>query len=195
MGGATSFYPSPIRKRKRKREETDPPNFVPAKIFASCLEKQPKRKKVGKVLSHILSRGKVQKVFRGSSNLWLGEKVVIENHCNYSIMNSVCKKAIPQNMEKGNSEEVHCESQEGKKSIANPSSDETITQKVDDITHVFYPEHEYGEKKDCEVGEIVSKMTHQRYSRLNQLKKSLTGCYNVVKKAMAKQLRKISCFN
>ena len=195
MGGGTSFYPSPIRKRKRKREETDPPNCVPAKIFASCLEKQPKHKKVGKVLSHILSRGKVQKIFRGSSNLWLGEKVVIEINCINSITNSVCEKAIPQNMERGNSEQVHGESQEEKKSIANPSSDEPITQKVDDITHVFYRAHEYSEKKDYEVGEIVSKMTHQRRSRRNQLKKSLTGFCSLVKKAMAKQLRKISCFN
>ena len=56
MGKAAIFNLSPVRERKRKREEKDTPNYIPAKMFASCLEKQSKLKKVGKVLSHILSR-------------------------------------------------------------------------------------------------------------------------------------------
>ena len=93
-------------------------------------------------------------------------------------------------MEEGNPEEVHSESQEGKKCIANPSFDKRVV----DSTHV-YPEHEYGEKEDCEVGEIVSRMTHQRTSRRNQLIKGLIGFCNAVKKAMTKDLLKISFFN
>ena len=196
MGGATSFYPSPVRERKRKREEKDPPNCIPAKKFSLCLKKQSKHKEVAKVLNHILSRGKVQTAFQCSnSNLWLVEKVVIENHCNCGILNSACKKAIPSNLAEGNPEEVHSESREGKKSIANPSCDEKVPQKVDNSTKVLYPEHERGENEDCEVGEIVSKTTHQRRSRRNQLKKRLTGFCNAVKKAMTKQLHKLSCFN
>ena len=195
MGGATNFYPSPVRERKRKRDEKDPPNCIPAKIFAPCLEKQSKCKKVGKVLNHILSRRKVQTTFQGNFKLWLEEKVVIESHCHYSIINSACQKEIPQNLEDENPEEVHSESQVGKIIIANSSSDGKVAQKVDDSTHVFYLEHKYDEKEDCEVGEIVSKMTHQRTSRRNQLKKSLTGFCKAVKKAVTKQLHKISCFN
>ena len=110
MGGATSSYSSPVREKKRKREEKDPPNSIPAKIFVSCFEKKSKRKKVGKVLNHILSRRKVQTIFKGNSNLWLEEKVVIESHCSYSIMNSACQREILQNIEDENLEEVHNES-------------------------------------------------------------------------------------
>ena len=110
MGGATSSYSSPVREKKRKREEKDPPNSIPAKIFVSCFEKKSKRKKVGKVLNHILSRRKVQTIFKGNSNLWLEEKAVIESHCSYSIMNSACQREILQNIEDENLEEVHNES-------------------------------------------------------------------------------------
>ena len=78
--------------------------------------------------------------------------------------------------------EIHSESQEGKKNIANPSPDERITQKVDDSSHAFYTKHEYGENEDCKVGEIVSEMTNQRTSRRNQLKKSLKEFSKAVKK-------------
>ena len=87
----------------------------------------------------------------GNSNLWLEKKVVIENHCTYSITNSACEKVIPQNMEEGSTEEVHGESQSRMKSFANSSSDEKLVQKVDDSNHVFYLEHQYDEKEDCEV--------------------------------------------
>ena len=150
MGAATSIYPIPFRERKRKQEEKDPPNCV-QKFFVSCLKKHSKRKEVGKVLNHILSRGKVQTTFQGNSNLWLEKKVVIENHCTYSITNSACEKVIPQNMEEGSTEEVHGESQSRMKSFANSSSDEKLVQKVDDSNHVFYLEHQYDEKEDCEV--------------------------------------------
>ena len=99
-------------------------------------------------------------------------------------------------MEEGNTEEVHGDSQSGKKSFANSSSDEKVVQKVDDSTHVFYPEHEYGEKEDCEVREIESEMTHKIRLQRNQLKKVLTGLFlNAVKKKMTKQIRKVNCFN
>ena len=52
-------------------------------------------------------------------------------------MISACGEVIFQNMGEWNL-------------ITNPSSDEEVAQKVDDSTHVFYDEHEYGElqKKD-----------------------------------------------
>ena len=77
-------------------------------------------------------------------------------------MNSDCEKVIPQNMEDSNPERVQSESQEGKN-----VADEKVVQKLSDRTHIFYLEHEYGEKKDCEVAEIESKMTGQRRSRRN----------------------------
>ena len=52
-------------------------------------------------------------------------------------MISACGEVIFQNMGEWNR-------------ITNPSSDEEVAQKVDDSTHVFYDEQEYGElqKKD-----------------------------------------------
>ena len=50
MSGETRFYPSPVRVRKRQREQKEQPSCIPAKILR--LDKQPKREMVGKVLSH-----------------------------------------------------------------------------------------------------------------------------------------------
>ena len=112
-----------LSEKEKENEKKNTYQTVYQQNFTSCLEKQSKCKEFGKVLNHILSRGKVQTTFQDYSNLWLEEKVVIENHWNCSIMNSPCKNENSRKMGERNPEEVHSESHEGKKSIANPSSD------------------------------------------------------------------------
>ena len=191
--GATSFYPSPVRERKRQREQKEQPSCIPAKILR--LDKQSKRKKVGKVLNHFLLRRKVQSIFRCNFNLWSEEKVFIESHGNNNIMNQVYEKAILQNMQEPNSKEDLSGNQEGNNNIDNPSSDEKVDQKVNGSAHVFYSEFECSEAEDLEVGEIELNMTQQKRSRCNQLKKNLIRFCNVMKNSMTKQLRKVNCFN
>ena len=76
--------PSAVGERKTRREEKKTPNCISAKVFASCSEKESRRKKVGKFLNHISSTGKMETTFQGISNLWLEERFVIENNCNYN---------------------------------------------------------------------------------------------------------------
>ena len=191
--GETSFYPSRVRERKREREQREQPSCVPAKI--SRLDKQPKSKKVGKLLNHFLLRRKVQSIFRCNCNLWSEEQVFIESHGNNNIMNQGYEKAIPENMREPNSKEDLCGNQEGNNNFNNTSSDEKNDHEVNGSTHVFHSEIECKEKEDGQVGEIVLNMTQQERSRRNQFKRNLTRFFNAVKNSMTKQLPNVNCFN
>ena len=191
--GETSFYPSRVRERKRQREQREEPSCVPAKILR--LDKQSKRKKVGKLLNHFLLRRKIQSIFRCNCNLWSEEQVFIESHGNNNVMNQGYEKAILQNMREPNSKENLSGNQEGNNNFDNPSSDEKNDQKVNGSTHDFRSELECKEKEDGQVGEIALNMTQKKRSRRNQLKKNVTRFFNSVKNSMTKQFRKVNCFN
>ena len=191
--GETSFYPSRARERKRQREQREEPSCVPAKILR--LDKQSKRKKVGKLLNHFLLRRKIQSIFRCNCNLWSEEQVFIESHGNNNVMNQGYEKAILQKMGERNSKENLSGNEEGNNNFDNPSSDEKNDRKVNDSTHDFSSELECNEKEDGQVGEIALNMTQQKRSRRNQLKKNLTRFFNSVKNSMTKQFRKVNCFN
>ena len=191
--GETSFYPSRVRERKRQREQREEPSCVPAKILR--LDKQSKRKKVGKLLNHFLLRRKIQSIFRCNCNLWSEEQVFIESHGNNNVMNQGYEKAILQNMGEPDSKENLSGNEEGNNNFDNPSSDEKNDRKVNDSTHDFSSELECNEKEDGQVGEIALNMTQQKRSRRNQLKKNLTRFFNSVKNSMTKQFRKVNCFN
>ena len=191
--GETSFYPSRVRERKRQREQREEPSCVPAKILR--LDKQSKRKKLGKLLNHFLLRRKIQSIFRCNCNLWSEEQVFIESHGNNNVMNQGYEKAILQNMREPNSKENLSGNQEGNNNFDNPSSAEKNDQKVNGSTHDFCSELECKEKEDGQVGEIALNMTQKKRSRRNQLKKNVTRFFNSVKNSMTKQFRKVNCFN
>lgn len=69
-----------LSEKEKENEKKNTYQTVYQQNFTSCLEKQSKCKEFGKVLNHILSRGKVQTTFQDYSNLWLEEKVVTENY-------------------------------------------------------------------------------------------------------------------